>query len=58
MRIIKDTVARIRDRGRVRKRDYKYNYLGWRSGSVVKNTDCSSRSPELNSQQPHGDSQA
>jgi hypothetical protein len=26
-------------------------------GSVVKSTDCSSRGPEFNSQQPHGDSQ-
>jgi hypothetical protein len=31
--------------------------LGWRDGSVVKSTDCSSRGPELNSQQPHGGSQ-
>jgi hypothetical protein len=30
---------------------------GWRDGSVVKSTDCSSRSPEFNSQQPHGGSQ-
>jgi len=28
--------------------------LGWRGGSVVKSTDCSSRGPEFNSQQPHG----
>ena len=28
--------------------------LGWRDGSVVKSTDCSSRGPEFNSQQPHG----
>jgi hypothetical protein len=27
---------------------------GWRDGSVVKSTDCSSRSPEFKSQQPHG----
>jgi hypothetical protein len=27
---------------------------GWRDGSVVKSTDCSSRGPEFNSQQPHG----
>jgi len=33
----------------IRKRDW-----GWRDGSVVKGTDCSSRSPEFNSQQPHG----
>ena len=31
--------------------------LGWRDGSAVKSTDCSSRSPEFNSQQPHGGSQ-
>jgi hypothetical protein len=30
----------------------------WRDGSMVKNTDCSSRSPEFNSQQPHGGSQS
>jgi hypothetical protein len=30
---------------------------GWKSGSVVKSTDCSSRDPEFNSQQPHGGSQ-
>jgi hypothetical protein len=29
----------------------------WRDGSVVKNTDYSSRGPEFNSQQPHGGSQ-
>jgi hypothetical protein len=32
--------------------------LGWRDGSVVKSTDCSSRGPEFNSQQPHGGSQS
>jgi len=31
--------------------------LGWRGGSVVKSTDCSSRGPEFKSQQPHGGSQ-
>ena len=30
---------------------------GWRDGSVIKSTDCSSRGPEFNSQQPHGGSQ-
>jgi hypothetical protein len=30
---------------------------GWRDGSAVKSTDCSSRGPEFNSQQPHSDSQ-
>ena len=31
--------------------------LGWRDGSVVKSTDCSSEGPEFKSQQPHGGSQ-
>ncbi|XP_060244581.1 uncharacterized protein LOC132655740 [Meriones unguiculatus] len=31
---------------------------GWRDGSAVKSTGCLSRGPELNSQQPHGGSQA
>jgi hypothetical protein len=35
----------------------KMAILGWRDGSVVKSTDCSSRGPEFNSQQPHGGSQ-
>ena len=30
---------------------------GWRDGSAVKSTDCSSRGPEFNSQQLHGGSQ-
>jgi len=30
--------------------------LGWRDGSAVRSTDCSSRGPEFNSQQPHGGS--
>ena len=35
----------------------KYCFEGWRDGSVVKSTDCSSWGPEFKSQQPHGDSQ-
>jgi hypothetical protein len=31
--------------------------MGWGDGSLVKSTDCSSRDPEFNSQQPHGGSQ-
>jgi hypothetical protein len=31
--------------------------LGWRDGLVAKSTDCSSRSPEFDSQQPHVGSQ-
>jgi hypothetical protein len=30
---------------------------GWRDGSAVKSTDCSSKGPEFKSQQPHGGSQ-
>jgi hypothetical protein len=30
---------------------------GWRDGSAMKSTDCSSQGPEFNSQQPHGGSQ-
>jgi hypothetical protein len=30
---------------------------GWRDGSVVKSTDCSSKGPKFKSQQPHGGSQ-
>jgi restriction endonuclease len=33
------------------------NFLGWRDGSMVKSTDCSSEGPEFKSQQPHGGSQ-
>jgi hypothetical protein len=43
---------------------YRGNILGikrktwhWRDSSVVKSTDCSSRGPEFNSQQPHNGSQ-
>jgi hypothetical protein len=32
-------------------------YLGWRDGSAVKNTDCSSKGPEFKSQKSHGGSQ-
>jgi hypothetical protein len=31
--------------------------VGWRDGSTVKSTDCSSEGPEFKSQQPHGGSQ-
>jgi len=32
--------------------------MGWRDGSAVKSTDCSSRGPEFKSQKPHGSSQS
>jgi len=35
----------------------KYCDQGWREGSAIKSTGCSSRGPEFNSQQPHGGSQ-
>ena len=31
--------------------------VGWRDGSAVKSTDCSSKGPEFKSQQPHDGSQ-
>jgi hypothetical protein len=31
--------------------------MGWRDGSAVKSTDCSSTSPEFNPQQTRGGSQ-
>jgi hypothetical protein len=37
--------------------NYKLFFWSWRDGSAVKSTDCSSRSLEFNSQQPHGGSQ-
>jgi hypothetical protein len=35
-------------------KDYR---MGWRGGSALESTDCSSRGPEFSSQQPHGGSQ-
>jgi hypothetical protein len=32
--------------------------MGWRDGSARRSTDCSSKGPELKSQQPHGGSQS
>jgi hypothetical protein len=43
--------------GTSRSRIKKDRDRGWRDGSVVKSTDCSSRGPEFKSQQPHGGSQ-
>ncbi|EDM16219.1 rCG63685 [Rattus norvegicus] len=36
---------------------FRIPFGGWRDGSVVKSTVCSSRGPEFNSQQPRGGSQ-
>jgi hypothetical protein len=35
----------------------RINKWGWREGSAVKSTDCSSKGPEFKSQQLHGGSQ-
>jgi hypothetical protein len=35
----------------------KIRFWGWRDGSAVKSTDCSSEGLEFNYQQPHGGSQ-
>ena len=35
----------------------RFNIGGWRDGSAVKSTNCSSKGPEFKSQQPHGGSQ-
>jgi hypothetical protein len=40
-----------------KKQRRKFENQGWRDGSVVKSTGCSSRGPEFKSQQPHGSSQ-
>jgi hypothetical protein len=37
--------------------DKKMCCMGWRDGSAVKSTDCSSKGSEFKSQQPHGGSQ-
>jgi hypothetical protein len=37
--------------------DLEREQLGWRDGSEVKRTDCSSEGPKFKSQQPHGGSQ-
>jgi hypothetical protein len=43
-------------REKKRKEKRKERKRGWRDGSAVKSTDCSSRGPEFNSQQTHGGS--
>jgi hypothetical protein len=48
------TINTIRGQRRI---NYRRKYRGWRDGSVVKSTDCSSRGPEFKSQQSHGGSQ-
>jgi len=35
----------------------RIKFEDWSDGSVAKSTDCSSRGPKFNSQQPHGGSQ-
>jgi hypothetical protein len=45
------------DRREEKKKEIESIYMDWRDASVVKSTDCSSKGPEFNSQQPHGGSQ-
>jgi hypothetical protein len=40
-----------------KKKKKKKRKQGQRDSSAVKSTDCSTRGPEFNSQQPHGGSQ-
>jgi hypothetical protein len=42
---------------RKKEKEKKCRFLGCRYGSVVESTDCSSRGPEFNSQQPYCSSQ-
>jgi hypothetical protein len=49
-------LTRMKDK-RHREKMKKGNGEGcWGDGSAVKSTDCSSKGPEFNSQQPHGGS--
>jgi hypothetical protein len=41
-----------------KKKKKKKKSRGWRDGSAVKSTDCSSKGCEFNSQQPRGSSQS
>jgi hypothetical protein len=36
---------------------FKSIVIGWRDGSMVKSTNCSSKGPRFSSQHPHGSSQ-
>jgi hypothetical protein len=47
----------LRRAGQVPGMTVRDNFWGWRDGSSVKSTDCSSEGPEFKSQQPHGGSQ-
>jgi hypothetical protein len=50
----RDTQRKPVSEKRERERERENPVLGWRDGSVVKSTGCSSRGPEFKSQQPHG----
>jgi hypothetical protein len=55
----RETLSRkTKKKKKKKKKERKKNmYSGWRNGPVVKSTDCSSRGPEFNSQQPLSDLQ-
>jgi hypothetical protein len=56
-RIIQRNPVSGKTKTKQNKTKQEYLGLGWGDSSVVKNTNCSSRGPEFNSQQPHGGSQ-
>jgi hypothetical protein len=53
----KEKKRKEKKRKKERKEERKEERKTWRGGSVVKSTNCSSRSPEFNSQHPGGGSQ-
>jgi hypothetical protein len=48
---------KVKTKARTRKHSLLKDSGFWRNGSAVKRTDCSTRGPEFNSQQPRGSSQ-
>ena len=48
---------RIGEAGRGTGTVLETEFRGWRDGSAVESTDCSTEGPEFKSQQPHGGSQ-
>jgi hypothetical protein len=51
------TQSKTRVMGGELKSTYEKSSRGWRDGSAVKSTNCSSEGPEFKSQQLHGGSQ-
>jgi hypothetical protein len=53
--IQRNPVSKNQNQNKTKQKNIKIR--GWRDGSAVKSTDCSSRGSEFKSQQPHGGSQ-